>query len=342
MTLRFTNVPGYYTSGGNLFVDGTDESLQNEARQATAVVLSMIKQNDRAFREVENWAKKSTQATAETAYVLTAVTLDTLTDPWFWLSVHVATRPVYFGPAPLGPSGGCCGPSDCSGGGCDEDSCKAALLIMAIAILVAAFAASVGLTVKHGMDADEARRKADEIKQLYRESQDQRVKTIYSKIAWEQNKEYASQFLKTAFSAAGAAGVGFLTLSSIFALCAVLNGVAVSPYATTFALAGAAAVGGSLVGHTVRGVALLGSEQRDLEFLHDLFNDIMSLEAPHPFRILAEGNEINATMNVGEYRYIKEKENFRREKIEDDTDSIYADYVNFIVSDKQENSVSFS
>lgn len=329
-------IDGYYISNGNLFVDGTEENLQNEARLATAVVLSMIKQNDRACREVANWAKDSTLVAAETAYVFTAVTLDTLTDPWFWVSMHLATtRPIYFGPAPIHAGGGCCSPGGCSGsgGGCDGDSCKAVLLIIAIGILVAAFVASVGLTVKHGMDADEARRKVNEIKQMYRESQDQRVKAIFGKIAWEQNKEFASQFLKTTFTATGAVGVGFLTVSAIFALYAVLNGVPVSPYATTFAIAGGAGVGGCLAGHVVRGVSLYTRQGHDLEILEELYKDIMRLEAPHPYRVLAQTGQENATVVVGDYRYIKQGENFRKEKIassELSSESPYADYVNYV------------
>jgi len=310
-----TQVGGYYTLSGNLYAEGTDARLQNEARQATAVVISMINQNDKARREVSKWAESTAVASAETAYIFTAVTLDTLTEPWFWLSMHLMTRPTSFGAGGMHAGGGCCSPGSCSGGGCDGDGCKAALLILAIGILVAAFVASVGLTVKHGMDAEEARKKANEIKQLRQEARDERVQQIYGKIEWEQNKEWASQTLKTTFTATCAAGVGFLTVSACFALYAVLNRSPMSPYATLFAIVGGAGVGGGLAAHTIRGIVLQARKGRDLEILHELYNDIMGLEAPHPYRILAETGQDQATLIVGEYLYIKNGETFRKEHL---------------------------
>ena len=328
------HLPNYYTSNGNLFAEGTDEILQNEARQATAVVLSMINQNDQARAEVENWAKQSAAASAESAYIFTAVTIDTLDNPWFWLSMYsLSHRPFYVPSGPIYGSEGCCTGGGCTGGGCsgmDGDSCKAILLVIAIGILVAAFVASLGLTVKHGMDADEARSRANELKQMYREAQDERIQKIYGKIFWEQSKEFASQTLKTTFTATATAGVGFLTVSAVFALYAILNSSPMSPYATLFAIAGGGAIGGSLLGHAVRGTTLQLRKGRDLRVLHELYNEIMNLEAPHPYRILAETSQQNATLTVGEYRYIKEGTHFRKEKIIE-SPSMYADYVNFAV-----------
>ncbi len=306
-----TQIPGYCESGLNLYRDGTAQSLQDEARHATAIVFEMISQNGQAAQEVRTWAANSPGTSKRTAYAFTAAVIDTVTNPWFWIAtMH---RP----PSPLVTSaGGCCNPSGCcSGGGNSSKRVKALFLMATIGVLFAAFLAAGHLAVKHGSDAVNAKRKADEIKNRHKNANDPRVQTIYSKIAPEQNKEVVSQSLKALFTGTGAVGVGCLTISAMIALYAVLNHIPVASSAKTFLIAGGAATGASLAAHVVRGVTLQAQQEREVRILNGLFNEIIKLEAPHPFMLLALTDEENADLPIGNILYTKRGQRFERREI---------------------------
>jgi hypothetical protein len=318
--LNTQQLNGYYTSEGYLFADQVDKNFQEEAKIATAVVLSMINQHQ-ANRQVVDWASERSEST--NAPLIQAVTHDALSNPWFWVSMaSFRHHPTYFGMHRMHRVSGCC-----SNTNCDADSCKVFLLVIAIGILVAAFVASVGLTIDQGMKADEARKQLDEIKSLKKNRiQDERVKQIFSKISVVQNKEFANKVLKTAFSATLSVGVGFLTVSAIFALYAVYNGVPYSPYTLLFAKAGGIGAGLSLLGGLTHAAT---KDRKKIEMLKDLYNNIMDLDTPHPYKLLESTGQENATLVVGDYIYIKKKDHYSKSKFDETT--IRPAYPNYVL-----------
>lgn len=330
-------IEGYYNRNGKLYrVNGDSEAIQDQKRKATVAVMALINQNEAARAQVNEWSQNATQNSQMAAYVVTAITLDTVTDPWFWIAMHVMTRPTHFGA--IGGGGcNCCSINDlsCSGGSGSSDSCCILALIVAIGILVAAVVATVWATVSHASDAEEARKSVDEIKEMMLDEQAQEVQHVFNRILSMQRGEWASHSLKTVFTAVGAGGATLLTATAIIALIAVIEGVPVPSYASLIALYGGGMAGGALAAHAFRAIYLEVRKSRDLELLRQLYNDALQLGSVHPFEILAEQNQENATLLFGGHTFIKQGQIFTKE--DGDTHALFQNARHFILPYNPQN-----
>lgn len=338
MTIQLSQ---YHISNGRIYQnEGLSEQVQELAWEAMPFVSCMIRENQELRNRIERGhydyeTAQMGELMADTALCFSAVVFDTVTDPWFWMTMHLSSYPSFYHSSPSGY--GSCGSSpDVSCGSCDGDGCLAIILVIAISILVACVAVGIGFTVKHGADAEKARKKLNEIKSFQRQAhnlrqENERIYTIYQKICSLQRKEWESQSLKTIFTATITLGLSFLTTSAIIALYGIFMSMPVSPSATYFAIAGGLAVFGGLGAHAIRSGTLQRSKNKKAEKLISLLIDLHQL-APHPYRILAETRQNQAILRIGTVCFIKNGDRFTKEEADNTPEHYYSDYANIIIN----------
>ncbi len=305
MPAAIHTLEGYVVENNHLFFEDKDRNQQLEAQRAQAVVLAMLDQNEQVRVRI---------ASEQRVIDDDPVRYSLITDPWFWVTLHLASRPTHF-QYHGGYNEGCYGPQDLRG----ESQSEAAVLVIAIAVLVCAFVVSCIFTAKHGKEAEKAHQRAREIENYYNSAQDEAVKNIFERALKIQTREWKSQALKTTFTATATIGVVCLTIAAIFALHATLGAAPVSPHAAPLLLAGTTLFASAMVAHGVRSALRENAIDRDYTELNALFEEAIRLHVANPFHILQECHSDRAFIEIGQYRYVKEIGSFapyRRENLD--------------------------
>jgi hypothetical protein len=289
------HVSGYYVHNGMIYTAG-QEILQREAYRAYSIGISLIKSSRTNCRHIQ----KLDQVQQMRLIHRETIVIEPLTDPWFWLNVHLLTRPI----SPHTNCGSCDG---CECGSCDKDGCLGILLVLAICVLISAILVTVGFTINQGDKAAKIRSQIKEVQKKRLEALDERVGKIYEKALHILKEKYINQSLQTAFSATAAAGICLLTVSACLALDAVLHLQPFSPLVNNFAIAGGSIAGMGLLAHSIRPIAQWSRKKERLNYYLSLFEELNELRplVIHPHQILREQEQNQVYLVLNEKIFAK-------------------------------------
>lgn len=307
----------YYSIGDKFYkAEGESTEFQDETHKACALVMQLIGQNEEVKKSFES--KPHYHAFSRS-----------VEDDPFYHSTIIFMSP----PRPWW--GGCChfhywgGSSSKRDRNDNSDTAAAVALALAIIALVASLAVSVALAATQALDTKKVHKQLKHIEQLHENCKFPNIQNIYKEAQNYQKGQFTSQALKTTFTVITAVGICFLTIAAFFAFQATINHTSVCSSAITFALIGGGTTVSALGAHLTRYIIAQYTNKDNLEHLNSLYDQAQNLQAPHPYRFLDDHHHKKVTVVVGETRFVKEDDQFRKEEISHN-DSQYTDYLNFV------------
>jgi hypothetical protein len=264
-------VDGYYSKQGMLYKTGENEERQTQIYQVNQKAASLIGANKKARDEADR--------------IFTGCYHHHCCDSWFWFNMYLLTAPP---PPPGGGCGGC--------GGCGGANGEGVVILALIASIFAA-AVSFFFTAKQGLKAEETRKKIHEVKELQDDAISKDVKDTYDAMLPILQEKFLDRSLKTTFTATLTVGFGLLTTALVLYL---MHSLPFPPPLETLALAGGAAVGAGIIGHTIRPLVNWAREEALQKKYLSLINAVKNLQNKmvHPYEILNSLKEEKAYIIV--------------------------------------------
>lgn len=276
----------FYVKDGQIFRQGKDEALQKDLHAAYSKGLQAVAQN-------ADYVKQAREQSSPRSVVI-------LHDPLMGLYLYGALQ------HGMGNCGGC-------GGGRDGW-----FIILLLSLLFSAGVAGYK-TAKQAQAAGKLRQQLSEVKQKIKEIPESLIindienntKNIYQKLQPILQEKWINETSKSIFTAIVTAGLGILSIATCITIYAMHNHTNMPNLTTELAIAGGAAVGLGVVGHTVRMISHKALEKRRHALYDALAKALEDSQCPTPSQILREESEENAYLFVDQKVLIKEGEQLR-------------------------------